>query len=130
MIVRRLARLLVLWFALFSVAAPVVTCASAAVQRGPCCPEEGTPPCGECPAPVKTHSAAVYCTTAPAAAARSLATDSQTRFFALELEPAIVATPAAADAFAAACEFQPGDEPRLPEHLSSPTWLLTGRLRL
>ena len=127
---RRLTSLLVLWLALFSVAAPAVACGAAAVQRGPCCPEEGTPPCGECPAsPQAGHSAAVHCTTAPAVATRSLTTDSVTRLSPLDVDP-VVSTPAPADASDPADEPPPADEPRLPDELSSPTWLLTGRLRL
>jgi hypothetical protein len=62
---RRLTSLFIAWFALLNVAAPVVACSVAA--RGNCCPEQGPPPCGECPskAPHPERPATLHCVVAP-----------------------------------------------------------------
>jgi hypothetical protein len=125
---RRLTILLVAWFALFSVAAPAVTCAAAA-QQGNCCPDQPKPPCGECPNKSPQKATSDYCAVAPATVAQSTA--AVDKFFAAQpdLVPAssIGPLPQAIEAPALARGRAP---PALRDDPRELTYLVTGRLRL
>jgi hypothetical protein len=129
---RRLASLLVIWISLFSVAVPAIACA-AAVQHGDCCPDEGTPPCGECPdkAPTSKDSPD-HCLAAPGSVTTSgVVSEPARRLVTADIEPA-----ACLPALPELRSINPSAEPirhrwRQPRgDLETPTYLITGRLRL
>jgi hypothetical protein len=129
---KRLARLLVVWFALFSVAVPAITCA-AATQHGDCCPDEGTPPCGECPDKAPTRSASPdHCLAAPSTVATSGAISEPARKLATpDVEPAaMILVPADLELLTDSTEPIRHRWRPPPASFESPTYLITGRLRL
>ncbi len=126
--IRRLTTLFVAWFALFSIAAPAVTCA-AAVQQGNCCPDQPKPPCGECPDKSPAKVTPDNCAVAPATVAQS--TVAIDKFFSAQpdLVPpgSIGPQPQIIEAPALARERAP---PALRHDPRGLTYLVTGRLRL
>ncbi len=126
MTLRRLTTLFVAWFALFSIAAPAVTCAAAA-QQGNCCPDHPKPPCGECPD--KTEAASASCAVAPASVAQSTA--AVEKFFSAQPDLVPLAwtgpQPQSIEAPAFARERAPPVSQADPGEI---TYLVTGRLRL
>jgi hypothetical protein len=121
---------LVLWFALFSIAAPAITCAAAA-DRTPCCPSEGTPPCGECPDPATAGVSDIHCVTSAAAVVQTVASSEQDGRLAQPDLDAVVAIPAQPGAaLQLARPRVPDDRAHPPDLHDPPPYLLTGRLRL
>ena len=126
---RRLTSLLVIWFALFSIAAPAITCAAAASQSD-CCPTEATPPCHECPQPATgVDLSTLQCVAAPGVSVQSVAVPEARPVLAHpDVDPVLPA------------RVVPQGTPRVvrvfdPEHrgladFQTRTYLLTGRLRL
>ena len=127
---RRLTSLLVIWFALFSIAAPAIACAAAA-DRAPCCPSEGAPPCGECPDPATAAVSDIHCVTAAAAIVQTVASSEQDGRLAQPDVDAVVVIPAQP---AAALQLSRprvlDDRAHPPGRHHPPPYLLTGRLRL
>src|SRR5262245_50802596 len=127
---RRLTSLLVVWFTLFSVAAPALACASA-ISHSDCCPEERTPPCGDCAdaAPARDTSPN-HCVVAPAQVVQAGAVHEQPRkIFDADLLPIAPTLPALPSQSAAT---EPIRQQWRPPHANpeTPTYLVTGRLRL
>jgi hypothetical protein len=129
---RRLTSLLIVWFTLFSVTAPALACVSA-TPHGDCCPEQGTPPCGECPDETPARDTSPnHCLTAPAQVAQAGAMHEQPRkVFEADLQPSIVSTvPLVFPSQSAAAEpVRPRWRATHDDH-ETPTYLATGRLRL
>jgi len=130
---RRLISLLVVWFGLFSVIAPAVTCAAAA-SHGDCCPPEAPPPCGECPEkrgpalPDQTHcvispaQVSVAAVVSPTAEVRSISPD----------VPDVVAA-FDSSSFANSPPVRTSSHPKPAARFASSAafiYLVTGRLRL
>lgn len=129
---KRLARLLIIWFSLFNLAVPAITCA-AATHHGDCCADMGKPPCGECPHKAPGRSASPdHCLAAPSSVATSSAISEPARKIATpDIEP-VATVPIPADP---ALLRDSSDPIRHrwrppPDSFESPTYLVTGRLRL
>jgi hypothetical protein len=127
----RFVSLLVVWFSLFTVAAPAITCA-AAMQHHDCCPGERMPPCGECSSQAPAPDASPgHCLSAPAAVAHSGALDEQARkITAPDLVPVFLVSIPPLLSLDAATEPASSDWPPPLASLDSPAYLVTGRLRL
>jgi len=129
---KRLARLLIVWLSLFSVAVPAVTCA-AATHHGDCCPDKGKPPCGECPDKAPSRSASPdQCLAAPSSVATSGAIFEPARKLALpDIEPLTLQVfPADLASLDDSTEPIRDRWRSPPDSFESPTYLITGRLRL
>jgi hypothetical protein len=128
----RLTKLLIVWFSLFSVAIPAITCA-AATHHGDCCPDEGKPPCGECPDKTPARSASPdHCLAAPSSVATSGAISEPTRKLAMpDIEPvAMVTIPAGPASLGDSADPIRHRWRPPPDIFENPTYLVTGRLRL
>ena len=129
---KRLTSLLIIWLALFSVAMPAVSCATA-MHHGDCCPDKGKPPCGECPDKAPGPSTSPdHCLAAPSSVATSSAVSEQTRKVVTpDHEPAAVLA-----AITEPPSLNDSTEPIRhrwrppPDNFEAPTYLITGRLRL
>jgi hypothetical protein len=117
---------------LFSMAVPAIACVSVA-QQGNCCPDEGTPPCGECPekAPSPSYSPE-HCLAAPSSVTTtSLFSEPVRKLVDVEIEPTAIPPVISESPFLANSNDPIRHRWRPPPvSLETPTYLITGRLRL
>jgi hypothetical protein len=129
--VRRLTSLLIVWLGLLTVIVPTMSCAATA-SHGPCCPAQGTPPCGGCPQERTPRAPGpVHCVALPVqAAVAAIATPQSTQ---QELSPDV---PAIASVFlpiiaaGSTAKTAPADGAPSFGDSAAFTYLVTGRLRL